>query len=323
MGGKGSAPSNNQMLQFEMQQAEEARQKEELRKARLEKGTTRINEIFGGKKILAPKIGKLDFSTTTDPSISGASTGKVGDTGFTWAKTGAEADPRWASATPDQRAWGMQNMGPSGYQLKDAAGNVLETGADWASLVAATKDKEYNMLAPTGAFDPSEPGFQQDWYDKFKASSYNLSHDQMLEQLSKMSKNLSYDLARAGMLHGSARGDVEADLQKQRVLNEAVLADRAEKETAGLRSSINSQQQQLINQLYATEDPTIAENAALGYVRNAGMQVPTQSNLGDMFRPLVIGALGAYSGYQDQSNFNQGAGQRTGRGQGNVTTTQS
>lgn len=47
MGGK-SRPSNNQMVQFEMQQAEEARQKEAERKARLEQGKGSIDAIFAG-----------------------------------------------------------------------------------------------------------------------------------------------------------------------------------------------------------------------------------------------------------------------------------
>jgi hypothetical protein len=47
MGGK-AKPSNNQMVQFEMQQAAEARQKEAERQARLEQGKSSIDAIFAG-----------------------------------------------------------------------------------------------------------------------------------------------------------------------------------------------------------------------------------------------------------------------------------
>jgi hypothetical protein len=47
MGGKSSS-SNNQMLQFEMQQAEEAKQKEAARQARLEQGKQAVDAIFAG-----------------------------------------------------------------------------------------------------------------------------------------------------------------------------------------------------------------------------------------------------------------------------------
>jgi hypothetical protein len=47
MGGK-SRSSNNEMLQFEKQQAEEAKQKEAERKARLEQGKSAIDAIFAG-----------------------------------------------------------------------------------------------------------------------------------------------------------------------------------------------------------------------------------------------------------------------------------
>src|SRR5881394_1203397 len=46
MGGK-SGPSNNQMVQFEMQQAQEAKAKENKRQARLDQGKTAIDALFG------------------------------------------------------------------------------------------------------------------------------------------------------------------------------------------------------------------------------------------------------------------------------------
>jgi hypothetical protein len=46
MGGK-SGPSNNQMVQFEMQQAQQATDKENLRQARLDQGKTAIDQLFG------------------------------------------------------------------------------------------------------------------------------------------------------------------------------------------------------------------------------------------------------------------------------------
>jgi len=46
MGGK-SGPSNNQMVQFEMQQAQEAKDKENKRQARLDQGKGVIDTMFG------------------------------------------------------------------------------------------------------------------------------------------------------------------------------------------------------------------------------------------------------------------------------------
>jgi hypothetical protein len=48
MGGK--AKKDNSMMQFQMQQAQEARQKEAERKYRLESGTETVNSLFGGFK---------------------------------------------------------------------------------------------------------------------------------------------------------------------------------------------------------------------------------------------------------------------------------
>jgi hypothetical protein len=324
MGGKGSAPSNNQAVQFEMQQAEEARQKEALRKSRLEAGTKKINEIFGGKKLYAPKQAALDWSGLTgDPSVAGASSGELGDTGLKWQRTGAEADPRWATATPQQRAWGLQNMGASGFNLLDPAGNPLASGASWADLMNATQGQQYTVNAPTGEMDPSMPGFDEAFYKKFYDTSFNFADKQRQDQYDRMRKNITYDLARAGTLRSSAANEAAADLERQNLITGGTLKAQAEGETGQLRSSIASQQQQLTNQLYATEDPTIAENAAMGFVKNANLQVPTQQTLGDLFKPLVIGALGAASAFNTQSGFNEGSGSLRGRNQSSGQNTPS
>src|SRR5262245_7039448 len=59
---KGGKASNNAQVQMQMQEAAEARQKEAERKARLEKGTKAINELFEGKAVMGTRKQKLDFS---------------------------------------------------------------------------------------------------------------------------------------------------------------------------------------------------------------------------------------------------------------------
>ena len=57
MGGK-SSPSNNQMVQFEMQQAADARAKEELRQNRLNAGKAAVDQLFGPTNFGEPFYGK-------------------------------------------------------------------------------------------------------------------------------------------------------------------------------------------------------------------------------------------------------------------------
>jgi hypothetical protein len=211
MGGK-SSPSNNQMVAFEMQQAADARAKEELRQNRLNQGKGAIDELFGPK-----------------------------------------------------------NFG-----------------------------------------DP--------FYQKYTDAELNYNLPQLATQYDLAKKNMTYDLARAGTLRSTAAGEAQARVENERAVNEAGLRAKADVDTAALRQSIASQQQQAFNQLYATEDPAVAANTATSMVANAQLAQPNLSPLGELFKPLVIGAAGAFQGFNDQSTLNQGLRQNPSTGTGNSFT---
>lgn len=194
MGGK-SSPSNSQMVQFEMQQAQEARDKETLRQNRLNAGKNAIDKLFG----------------------------------------------------------------------------------------------------PTNFGDP--------FYNKYGEASLNYNLPQLTTQYDKAKQNLTYDLARAGTLRSTAAGEAQAHLENERGVNEGAIRAKADTDTAALRQSIASQQQQAYNQLYSTEDPGVAANTATQMVSNAQLQQPNLNPLGELFKPLIIGASNAYQGFNDANTF--------------------
>lgn len=208
MGGK-SAPANNQMVQFEMQQAADARAKEELRQNRLNQGKGAIDELFGDKN------------------------------------------------------------------------------------------------------------FNDQFYRKYTDAELNYNLPQLATQYDKAKKNMTYDLMRAGTLRSGAAAEAQAQVENERAVNEAGLRAKADVDTGSLRSSIASQQQQAFNQLYATEDPAVAANTATSMVSNAQLAQPNLSPLGELFKPLVIGAAGAFQGFNDQSTLNAGLRQNPATGTGN------
>ena len=197
MGGK-SSPSNSQMVQFQMQQAQEAREKEAQRKARLESGKKTIDDLF------------------------------------------------------------------------------------------------------------SDESFGKDFYDKFQNAELNFNLPQVWDQYDRARKNMTFDLARAGTLRSSIAGEAQADVENQKAVNEASVRAKADTDVANLKSSIGSQQQQAYNQLYATEDPDIAATTAINMVHNAQLTQPNLNPLGELFKPLIIGATGLASGYQAQTDVNKG-----------------
>jgi hypothetical protein len=213
MGGK-SGPSNNQAVQLQMQQAQEARDKENARQARLNQGKTAIDNIFGN-----------------------------------------------------------DNFG-----------------------------------------DP--------FYDKYKNAELDYTLPQLSTQYTEAKRNAENDLARAGLLRSGAAGFVQNKLTQQQGVNEAGLRAKADTDTAALRQSIAAQQQQAYNQLYATEDPTVAANTAANSAAKAQLQQPNVSALGDMFKPIAIGLGSAIAPTYGQSEANRQLAAASGRGQGNITTTQ-
>jgi microcystin-dependent protein len=212
MGGK-SGPSNNQMVQFEMQQAQEAKDKENLRQARLSQGKSAIDQLFG---------------------------------------------------------------------------NV---------------------------------NFDGRFYDKYKQANLDYSLPQLQNQYEKAKTGLDYDLARAGTLRSTMAGYAQGDLLKQNAVNEAGIRAKADTDTAALRQSIASQQNQAYNQLYATEDPGVAANTAATSVAGAQLSQPNLQPLNAVFTPVAIGLGTALSAPYGQYSANQMVS-KSPLGQGAQTTSQ-
>jgi len=214
MGGKGgSGPSNNQMVQLEMQRAQEARDKENERQARLNQGKTAIDSIFGNDNF--------------------------GDT----------------------------------------------------------------------------------FYEKYRKAGLDYTLPQLEKQYGEAKRTSEADLARAGLLRSGAAGFVQNKLTEQQGVNEAALKAKADTDTAELRKSIAAQQQQAYNQLYATEDPTVAANTAATSAGNAQLQQPNPGALGDMFKPIAIGLGSAVAPAVGEYQANKALAARTGRESGSGTVT--
>jgi hypothetical protein len=210
MGGK-SGPSNNQMVQFEMQQAQDAKDKENLRQARLDQGKTAIDSIFG-----------------------------------------------------------PQN-------------------------------------------------FDDSFYNKYNTAELNYTQPQLSDQYDKAKQGMTYDLARAGTLRSTAAGYAQSLLEKQNAVNQAGLLAKADTDTAALRQSIASQQQQAYNQLYATEDPTVAANTAATSAGNAQLSQPTLTPLTNAFQPVAIGLGTALTSAYGNYGANQALNANNPLGQGNIS----
>ena len=176
------------------------------------------------------------------------------------------------------------------YALQDANGNTYYQG-----------DKlNYDTQTPTGE---TTGGFKDDFYNKYRQSIMDYYMPQEGKQYGDARSKLNYSLARAGQLNSSTAGTGIADLANQDQINQAQIAAGADSQTAGLRSTIAQDEQTALNQLYSTEDPSIAANTAGNLVANAQLTKPLLNPAGALFDPMVVGVGNALTGFLNPTAY--------------------
>jgi hypothetical protein len=86
--------------------------------------------------------------------------------------------------------------------------------------------------------------------------------------------------------------DETARLYKKKLEQDAMVRSQADAATGQLRNSVSDAKNASINQLYATEDPTLATNLATNSIKNLQAQQPKYDPLGELFNTLSVGAAG-------------------------------
>ena len=163
-------------------------------------------------------------------------------------------------------------------------------------------------------------GFDQAFYNKYKDAELDNVAAAARRRSSKNNKTQSrYDLARAGLSRSSGASDVAADLEKQSIARTVINSHQSgHRRRRHCDRGIQGQQQSALNQLYATEDPSVAANTATGMVQQGQLSTPNLQPLGELFKPLVIGSIAAGGNLVDQYNINRSLQTRPPGGQGSV-----
>jgi len=341
------------MVQMQQQQADQAREANIERNARLAAGTSQINQLFQGH---AKGAHLVDLSTLANPpsppappppppgleggyqakGIPGTSqyglydpNGYLLNTAYSMsdlAKTqvpvggdpsagghmldlsSLTAPPPGAPPPPPPdplEGYRYRAMPDSGggtqYGLYDPSGNLVNVAGSIADL---TKTQVW------AGGDPSqtEGGFGSDFYDKFRTSILNYYLPQEDEQYANARTGLNYSLARAGSLNSSIAATDVGKLAEQDTMNRAQIASQADTQTAGLRQQVQQDQQTALNQLYSTEDPSVAANTAQNMVANANLTVPMLNPVGALFAPITAGVGNAISGFTNPYAYITGGG---------------
>ena len=309
MGGKGGGGSSNNMSMFMQQQAsQEARQKEEQRAQRLREGEAAINALYDPQPVMATRKVKARIDPNALPSgfakkqmVQPVEDQKpediVGytqeDTGISRPVTRAQRDAAGGNAAAGVATGGHGTMSEG---IFDAAGN----------FVPANTEVEYDETYDTG----QRKDRFQDLYDRYETGQRDYYMPELAKQHGEARKKAYLAHAGAGTLWSSMRGDTEADLAGQEKLNKGQIESQIQDSLGGLRRQIASDKSQLINQLYATENPEMAANEALARTRTISQQSPALSPMGDLFKIAAIGLGSGFGAANDPFRrvTNQGVG---------------
>lgn len=338
MGGGGSS-TNQQMVQMQQQQSQQAQQANQQTQARMQYGVNQINDIFNGTPAGASV---LDLSSIANaPAFTG--TLPTTSTPYNPAVTvpGQVQSTGYLSPAEMNSIYGSIEQSPLSKNIVPGTyGGQLGSGYSWGVLGDTGGGTSYGIFDPQGNLvtDASSPaalaaskiyvggdpnntvgGIQPSFYDNFRSGVLNYYLPQVDQQYQNAKSSLGYALARAGQLNSGVAGMDVANLAQQNQINNAQIASQADTQTATLRNQVAQNQQSALNQLYATENPSVAANSALNSVANANMTTPVLSPVGQLFSNVAVGMGNAVAGYTN-STAGYLPSSNTGGAMGNVYT---
>lgn len=315
MGGKGPTgpqSDNQQLVQLQTQQSADAAAQEAQRQARLTSGSAAIRALFEGTPSGATP---LDLSSITQANAPMPGVPDVmPDVMAQWLRQnpGATA-PTFSGTTPDTKkslgngyTWGVvpnTSGGAAGqvYGIYDPSGTLVDSSSNLADL-----SKSQIMVGG----DPNNMtgGVSPDFYNKYRQSIMDYYMPQEGQQYNDARSSLGYSLARAGTLNSSIAGTDVGKLANQDAINRAQIAAGADTQTGALRSQVQNDEQTALNQLYSTEDPTLASNTASNLLANAQLTKPLLNPAGALFAPITAGVGNALTGFLNPTAYlNPGA----------------
>ena len=310
-GAKGAQSSNDAIVAMQQQQAAQATQANQERTARLNYGKQNIQNVFEGTLTGAQP---LDFS-----SITQANAPKTTQTAMPAVMSQWLAQNPGASA-PDMNnytraslaggySWGQlpdDGSGTPQYGLFDSSNNLVNAGSISdlaASKVYAGGTAAGGANAADTAKATMDSAFGDTFYNNYRQSIMDYYTPQEDQQYADARSSLAASLARAGQLDSSTATMDIAKLSKQDQINQANIASNADTQTGALRTTVAQDEQSALNQLYSTEDPSVAANTAQNMVANAQLSKPLLNPAGALFAPITAGVGNALTGFLNPTAY--------------------
>lgn len=227
--------------------------------------------------------GAVRFVPADPPSAAAGASGPSWYDGLKGTKLGDFFLNSMSAFTPGQT--GRASFGPNGVlfdpeTFKPTTGKISDT------------QKTYK-------------GIGDDFYDAYAQSIRDYYTPQLEDNFADATGETVLGFSARGTRGSSAEAEAFKDLETQRRLQFANMAQRADADAGALKDSITREKQGLLALARSAEDPTSAIDRALTEVNAVQTQKPNLSPLGDIFGAAAIG----YGSFEDQRNRNAYLGQ--------------
>lgn len=243
--------------------ASQARKDEQARQDQIRQGTQQINSIFDGGQYATGRIGQ---DARYDPNA------------VYYNLDGT----RW-NATPYRQ-----------YETSVSTGLGGDAGIGWETRLVdegTPYDKQFASALSNGLYTGvgNSPGqFNDEFFNRQRQNYLDYAMPQLDQQYADAQKELTYSLARSGLLDSSARSAKEGELKRLYDTNAQQIADQALASSTKSRNAVESARSDLISTLNATGDVTGAVNSATARA-SALSQPEAYSPLGQMFGNFLQG----------------------------------
>ena len=215
-----------------------------------------------------------------------------------------------AGFAPATSSGGRVTSGPfAGFPTSGAGGGGAGAGG-WQ--VVGPDGKVYNqgdsfdVQTPTGK---TTGGFDDAFYQSYGEKVLDYYQPDEQRQYESAQRDLKYNLARAGTLQSSTAADKQGELAYNDALQKANIVANANTQVGNLKNQIQSNKESLINQLYATEDPTLTANLAESSAQASRLQDPNLTPAAALFTPALTAVGGVAQGYTNPYSLYGGGNQ--------------
>ncbi|MBN9467321.1 MAG: hypothetical protein J0J10_00985 [Bosea sp.] len=274
-------------------EAAQARADEQERQNRIRQGTSKINEIFSGRTI---GDGQLGADAVYDPT----KTYYLSD-GSTWSPKPTSAST--GSATTLTGMFGSGGAAQGGAQAGNPAHSSGALDRPEESTLSAADQFRQSLGGGLYSGVKQTSGFNDDYFDKQKQSFLDYATPQLEDQYGDAQKQLTFSLARSGLLDSSVRAEKSAELQKKYDLNKQQIADQALSYSTDARNNVEKARSDLITMLNATGDAEGAANSAMA--RSQALSQPQAfSPLTQLFADFTSG-LGQQAAFERANSMSQ------------------